>query len=99
MQSIDDAKQFEINYISMYKEKYNLTNCTPGGDLMPYRAHSREVILNSKSIKGVKQYNIFGELLHTYPITEDAARALNLSSASKITMCCRKKRPHAHGYI
>ena len=99
LDTIEDAKQFEINYIATYKEEYKLTNCTPGGDMMPYRVHSRESILNSNHIRKVDQYNIFGELLHTYDITEDAARALGMSSASKITMCCKKKRDHAHGYI
>ena len=99
LQNIDEAKQFEINYISMYKEEYKLTNCTPGGDMMPYRIRTRETIVNSKHTRKVDQYNIFGELLHTYDITEDGARALGIPSGSKITMCCKRKRDHAHGYI
>ena len=66
---------------------------------MAYRAHSRESILKRKGIRSVVQYNIFGEKLHEYEMTEDAARALHLKSASKITACCRHERKHAHGYI
>lgn len=97
--NLESAKQFEINYIAKYKEKYNLTNDTPGGDYVAYNAHSRETILKRKSTKKVVQYNIFGELICIYDVTEDAVRALGLSSGSKITMCCKHKRAHAHGYI
>lgn len=97
--NLEDAKQFEVNYIIAYKEKYNLTNDTPGGDYIAYNAHSREVILKKRNTRKIAQYNIFGELLHIYDIIEDAVRALNLTSGSKITMCCRHKRKHAYGYI
>lgn len=97
--SLEAAKQFEVNYITTYKVRYNLTNDTPGGDYIAYNAHSREAILKKKNIRKTVQYNIFGELLHIYDLTEDAARALGLTSGSKITMCCRHKRKHAYGYI
>lgn len=97
--NLESAKQFEINYISTYKEKYNLTNDTPGGDYMAYNAHSRESILKKCSTKKIVQYNIFGELIHVYDMIEDAVRILGLSSGSKITMCCKHKRKHAYGYI
>ena len=97
--NLESAKQFEINYISKYKKKYNLTNDTPGGDYVAYKTHSRETILKKSSTRKITQYNIFGELISIYDITEDAVRALGLSSGSKITMCCQHKRQHAHGYI
>ena len=97
--TLEAAKQFEVNYIATYKEEYKLTNDTPGGDYIAYNAHSREAILKRKAIRKVVQYNIFGELIRTYDLIEDAVRFLGLTSGSKITMCCRHKRKHAHGYI
>lgn len=97
--NLESAKQFEVNYITTHKEEYNLTNDTPGGDYIAYNAHSRETILKKSNTRKIVQYNIFGELLHIYDITEDAVRALGLTSGSKITMCCRHKRRQAHGYI
>ena len=98
-ETIEEAKSFEVNYIIKYKELYNLTNDTPGGDYVAYKSHTRESILKRKTIKKVCQYNIFGELLHTYEMIEDAVKALKLKSGSKITACCKKYRKHAHGYI
>jgi hypothetical protein len=97
--TLQEAKRFEVNYIAEFKEKYKLTNDTAGGDYVAYKAHERKAILKRSTIKKIKQYNIFGELLHTYEMIEDAVRALKLTSGSKITMCCKRKRPHAHGYI
>jgi len=97
--SLDLAKQAEMDYIAKYKQEYKLTNCTIGGDHLGERSHSRESILKKSTTRAICQYNIFGELLREFEITEDAARFLNLSSASKITMCCKKLRPHSHGYI
>lgn len=97
--SLEEVKLAEIDYIMEYKQKYNLTNSTMGGDHLGERSHTRESILKKSSTRAIYQYNIFGELLREFEITEDAARFLNLSSASKITMCCRKLRAHSHGYI
>lgn len=97
--TIEEAKQFEIDFIAKYRILYDLTNCTVGGDHLGFNSHTRESILKRRATRGIKQFNIYGELIAEYEITEDAAKALELSSASKITMCCRKKRPHAHGYI
>ena len=54
-------KQFEIEYIKLYKEEYQLINLTPGGDYFGLNAHSRETILKRKSTRQVVQYNILGE--------------------------------------
>lgn len=97
--SLDEVKKAEIDYIAKYKEEYNLVNCTIGGDHLGERSHSRESILKKKTTRKIDQYNIFGEYLRSFDITEDAARFLNLSSASKITSCCKNDRKHAHGYI
>lgn len=97
--TIEEAKSAEIEYISKYKEEYKLINYTIGGDHPGERAHSRETILKKKNTRKVDQYNVFGELLRTFDITEDAARFLNINSASKITACCKGDRHHAHGYI
>lgn len=66
---------------------------------MSLNAHSREAVLKSKHTRPVVQYNIYGEFIAEYPVTEDARRELKLQSASKLTMCARGKRDHAHGYI
>jgi hypothetical protein len=97
--TIEEAKEAEVDYIAKYKDQYRLTNGTAGGDHMGFRVYDREVVLKRKNIKAVVQYNIFGEKIAEYPITEDAVRAEGLSSGSKITMCCKGKRKHAHGYI
>jgi len=88
-----------MDYIALYKQKYKLTNCTIGGDHCGERIHTRETILKRSTTRAVCQFNIFGEYLRTFEITEDAARYLNISSASKITMCCKGNREHSHGYI
>lgn len=98
-ENIEDAKAAEIEYIAKYKNLYNLVNATIGGDHLGERSHTRESILKKKSTRSVKQYNIFGEFLRSFDITEDAARYLDLPSASKITACCRGDRKQAHGYI
>lgn len=98
-ETLEEAKQAEIDFIAKYKEEYKLTNATIGGDHLGNRSHSRESILKRDTTRAVVQYNIFGELLETFEITEDAARKLGLTSASKITACCAGRRPHAHGYI
>ena len=98
-ETINEAKQAEIDYIKEYKIKYNLTNCTIGGDRLGERSHSRESILKRKTTRAITQYNIFGEKLRDFEITEDATRFLNLTSASKITSCCKRERDHACGYI
>lgn len=97
--TLEEVKQAEIDYIAKYKALYKLTNCTIGGDHLGERSHSREAILKKSTTRSVDQYNIFGEFLRSFEMTEDAARHLKLSSASKITSCCRKDRKHAHGYI
>lgn len=97
--SLDEAKLAEIDYIEQYKELYKLTNATKGGDHLGNRCYTRETILKRKTTRAIKQYNIFGELLRTFDITEDAVKFLKLTSASKITMCCKKSRKHAHGYV
>lgn len=97
--TLQEAKRFEVNYIAEFKEKYKLTNDTAGGDYVAYKAHTREAILKRTTIQRIKQYNIYGELLHEYDMIEDAVKSLKLSSGSKITMCCKHKRLHAHGYI
>lgn len=97
--TVEEAKEFEIEYIAKYKYLYNLTNATIGGDHLGFNAHSAESILSRSTICPVCQYNIYGELVGEYSYIEQAVRDNNLKSGSKITMCCRGKRPHAHGYI
>lgn len=99
LDTIEEAKEFEIEYIAKYKILFDLTNATIGGDHLGFKAHSRESVLKRRQIQPVCQYNIYGELIAEYQMTEDAARDNNLTSASKITMCCKHNRPHAHGYI
>lgn len=43
--SIEELKQFEIEYIKNHKEDYKLINMTPGGDWIGEHTHSRETIL------------------------------------------------------
>lgn len=101
--SEEEICNFEMNYIKNYKKLYNLTNILNGGqttsDSAIIASHSRDVIINKSNTRPIIQYNIYGEKIAEYDITEDAARELNLSSASKITMCCKKNRLAAHGYI
>lgn len=99
--SLEKAKQFEINYISKYKEKYKLINQTKGGDFPGFNINSREVILAKDTTRPISQYNILGEHIADYEITEDAKRALGLKNkaCSHITQCCRGKRSCAYGYI
>lgn len=94
-------KQFEINYIATYKDKYKLINQTNGGDGLGFHAYSRESILKKKTTQPIVQYNILGEKIAEYEMTEDVARELSLQtkSTSHITSCCKGKRRHAFGYI
>jgi hypothetical protein len=98
-ENVEEAKEYEIEYIAKYKKIYDLTNATIGGDMPGLNSHTRETILKKKNIRPIVQYNIYGEFIDKYEITEDAARSLNISSASKITMCARGLRPSSHGYI
>jgi hypothetical protein len=88
-----------MDYIAKFKEEYNLTNGTKGGDHLGFRTHSRESILKRGTTRSIKQYNIFGEFLREFEIIEDAVRFLKLTSGSKITSCCKKDRDHAYSYI
>jgi len=94
-------KQFEIDYIAKYKEKYKLVNQTSGGDHLGFRSHSREAILKRSNTRAVTQYNILGEKIADYEIMEDIMRTLNLKekACSHITQCCKGTRKHAYGYI
>lgn len=98
---IEEMKQFEIDYITKYKEKYKLLNQTIGGDHLGFRSHSREAILKRRHTRAVVQYNILGEKIAEYEIMEDIGRTLNLreKACSHITGCCKGKRNHAYGYI
>lgn len=93
--------EFEKDYILKYKNKYNLINQTAEGETIGMHAHSRESILKKTSTRPITQYNILGELIAEYPMTEDTRRPLNLRSkaCSHITACCRGTRKHAYGYI
>ena len=97
--SLEELKKFERDYIFKYKEPYELINLTSGGDWVGYNAHSRETILKKKNTKAIDQYNILGELVASYEITEDVKKVLNLKSCSHITGCCKRKRKYAYGYI
>lgn len=99
LDTLEEAKEKEIEYIAKFKELYNLTNCTLGGDYMGFKAHDRDVILKKKNTRPITQYDIFGGKIADYEIMEDAVRALGLTSGSKLSMCCKGKRPNAHGYI
>ena len=99
LDTLEEAKEKEIEYIAKYKKEYNLTNCTLGGDFIGFKAHSREVILKKKNTRPITQYDIFGGKIADFEITEDAVRELKLSSGSKLTMCCKRKRKNAHGYV
>ena len=96
-----EMKQFEMNYIAKYKDKYKLINQTNGGDWLGFHVYNRESILKKKTTQPIVQYNILGEKIAEYEMTEDAIRELSLQtkSASHITSCCKGKRRHAFGYI
>ena len=72
LDTLEEAKEKEIEYIEKYKKEYNLTNCTLGGDFMGFKAHSREVILKKKNTRPITQYDIFGGKIADFEITEDA---------------------------
>ena len=97
--TIEEAKQYEMDYIAKYRDEYDLTNCTIGGDHPGFRTHSRESILKKDTIRPVIQYNVYGEKIAEYEITEDAGRALGLKCCSHITSCCKGTRKYAYGYI
>lgn len=96
-----DMKNFEIDYISKYKSKYDLINLTKGGDYVADRSYSRESILKRKQIRPIVQYNVLGEKIAEFEITEDAAREYNYpnKACSHITQCCKGIRKSAYGYI
>lgn len=99
--SLEELKQFEIDYIKKYKDVYKLINMTPGGDWVGEHAHTRETILKRRHTKAVIQYNILGEKIAEYEIMEDVMRELNLKekACSHITQCCKGTRKYAYGYI
>ena len=99
--SLEELKQFEIDYIKKYKQKYNLINMTPGGDWVGEHAHSRETILKKSSTRAVTQYNILGEKIADYEVIEDVMRIMGLreKACSHITQCCKGLRKYAYGYI
>lgn len=92
---------FEKEYIQIHKEEYNLINQTDGGETISHYAHSREVILKKSNTRPIVQYNVLGEKIAEYEITEDVRRELGLSekACTHITACCKGTRNHAYGYI
>lgn len=96
-----EMKQFEKDYIAQYKTLYDLINQTPGGDWIGNQAHSRESILKKSNTRAVVQYNVLGEKIAEFEITEDIMRAYNLrnKACSHITQCCKGTRSSAYGYI
>lgn len=98
---LEELKQFEVDYIKQYKEKYKLINQTIGGDMPGFNIHSRETILAKTTTRPIVQYNILGEKIAEYEMTEDVKRTLDLKdkSCSHITQCCRGIRNTAYGYI
>jgi hypothetical protein len=96
-----DMKQFEIDYIQKYKDVYNLINQTLGGDSPGFRMFTRESILKRSNIRPIVQYNVLGEKIAEFEMTEDAAREYNFKdkACSHITQCCKGTRHSAYGYI
>lgn len=68
---------------------------------MGFKSHDRETILKRKTTRPVIQYNILGEKVAEYEITEDVRKVLNLGekACTHITQCCKKTRTNAYGYI
>lgn len=99
--NLEELKQFEIDYIKKYKDKYNLINMTPGGDWVGENAHTRETILKKSTTRAVTQYNILGEKIADYEVMEDIMRAMDLreKACSHITQCCKGTRKYAYGYV
>lgn len=99
--SLKALKQFEIDYIKENREKYDLINQTPGGDWVGFNAHSRESILKKKTTRAIVQYNILGEKIAEFEMTEDVARTYNMrpKACSHITQCCKGTRKQAYGYV
>lgn len=99
--SLEELKQFEIDYIKEHKLEYNLINMTPGGDWVGEHAWDREVILKKRNTRAVTQYNILGEKIADYEIMEDVMRAMGLreKACSHITQCCKGTRKYAYGYV
>ena len=98
--NLEELKQFEIDYIKENKERYNLINLTPGGDWVAPAAHSRAAVLK-RYHRAVVQYNVLGEKIAEFEVTEDIMREYNLRSkaCSHITQCCKGTRTNAYGYL
>lgn len=96
-----ELKKFEVDYIAQHKDEYKLINQTPGGDFVAYRAHSRESILKKATTRAVTQYNVLGEKIADFEMTEDIARYYGLRSkaCSHIMQCCKHVRTNAYGYL
>ena len=96
-----EMKEFEINYINTYKEKYDLMNLTKGGDGTWGHEVTREMILKTSWPKPIVQYNVLGEKIAEFEMTEDAAREYGYrnKACSHITQCCKGTRHSAYGYI
>lgn len=99
--SLEELKQFEVDYIKKYKKDYKLINMTSGGDWVGEHAHDRETILKRRHTRAVTQYNILGEKIADYEIMEDIMRELGLKekACSHITQCCKGTRKYAYGYV
>lgn len=99
--SLEELKQFEIDYIKEHKEEYNLINMTPGGDWVGEHAHDRDVILKRSTTRAVVQYNILGEKIAEYEVMEDIGKELYLKekACTHITQCCKGTRKYAYGYV
>lgn len=97
--TIEEVKEFEIDYIKKYKDEYKLVNQTIGGDHPGFAAHSRESIIKKSTTRPVSQYNILGEHIADYEITNDLLEVLGISDCAHITQCCRGSRNQAYGYI
>jgi hypothetical protein len=64
-----------------------LTNITLGGEG------------NTGGQRPVKQYNLFGEYIQTFPSCLEAAQSLGKTCSSSIIECCKKKGRAALGYF
>ena len=99
--NLKELKKWEIDYIKEHKTEYKLVNQTPGGDWIGFNAHSRESILKKTTTRAVIQYNVLGEKIDEFEITEDIARKYNFKdkACSHITQCCKHIRTNAYGYL
>lgn len=89
-----EAYELEINLIAKWgrygvDEGGILTNINPGGEG------------NTGGQRPVKQYNLFGEYIQTFPSCLEAIRSLGKENSSAIIECCKKKGSHkaALGYF